>query len=422
MRPVDLRHRRRLVVLSGSSALQAAAGAVAALVATQSLGPKERGLMVLGLTIGSLYGLVGGLGCGPAFRSRLPAARLPSTRRHLVSSFTWCSLAGGCLAVVAAVLTTAVSAAWIDPDLRSGPFLVATASYTVAQVMLGVVPDGWFADGHFRRGGVAAAGMSAGGLVGVGVALFGTHSAATVLNAQAVGIVMVGVIEMSAMRRAGLLSLGRPDLARSAILLRRGLPALGLAVGLAVVLRADRYVLGTTVGTTAVGVYSLAATLAEVSRILPAALGQLFLRDVSVGRPPMARFAPAVRFAIASAVVSGVIVVTGGWLLIVPVFGPQFAPARPLLTLLAVAEVGFAPYAVASRGLLGGGWTRAAGALGVCGGLGGVAVYVVAARIGGAMGTAVGSGLVYASLSIVSCALLRRRVSGTSRNRGSVDR
>jgi O-antigen/teichoic acid export membrane protein len=408
---------RRLVVLSGASALQAASNAVAGLLATVVLGPQDRGLMVLGLTIGSVCGLVGGFGSGAAFRARLPAAAEPAGRRSLVSTYTWCSLGGMVLAVFVAVMATAASAPLIDSALRSPGFLLATASYTVGQTLLTQVPDGWFADGQFRRGGVGAAAMCAGGLVGVATALTVSRSAGVVLAAQALGIVLVGLGQVVALRRVGLAGLFRPDPELIKSLLRQGAPALGLTFGLAVAMRADRYFLGVATSPATVGVYSLAVSLAELSRLVPAAAGQLFLRDTATGLGAN-RLGPTIRFAVGAAVVGGVLAVGIGWPLIVPIFGPEFAAAGMLLALLALAEVCLAPFSVASRGLLGGGWTGTAGTVGGVGGLVALAVYAVAATSAGPVGVAIGSVLVYAGLSLAAGTLLRTRVrrAATERN------
>jgi len=118
-------------------------------------------------------------------------------------------------------------------------------------------------------------------------------------------------------------------------------------------------------------------------------------------------------------VACGLIVAAGGWMLIVPVFGGQFAPARELLMVLIVAEVCLAPYSVASRGLLGGGWTTAAGLLGIAGSLVALAAYAMSAVVAGAMGVATGSVAVYAGLSFVSYRMLRRRVGSRPQPVGS---
>ncbi|MEV6875317.1 hypothetical protein [Amycolatopsis sp. NPDC051128] len=407
---------RGLAVLSGTSALQAAANAAAGLLATQALGPRERGLMVLGLAIGSVFGLVGGLGSGTAFRARLPAVTSSAGRRCLVSTYSWCSLGGAGLAVTAAVATTAASAWWIDPALRTPGFLVATAGFTVGQALLTQVPDGWFADGRFRRGGLAAAALCLGGLAGVLVSLTVSRSATVVLAAQGLGMVLVGVAEVLALRRAGLAGLARPVPHAIRSLLRLGTPVVGLTLGAALALRADRYCLGVAGGAAAVGVYSLAVTLAEVSRLVPAAVGQFFLRDTATGLGAR-RLGPAIRVSVGAAAAGGIVVVAVGWPLIVPVFGPEFAAAGGLLALLALAEVCFAPFSVASRGLVGGGWTGAAGAVGIVGSVVAIAVYALMAVLAGPAGVAIGSALVYTGLSAAACVLLRTRVRPAVRER-----
>ncbi|TNC21874.1 lipopolysaccharide biosynthesis protein [Amycolatopsis alkalitolerans] len=406
-----------VAMLSGASALQAAANAVTGLLATRALGSDERGLMVLGVTIGSICGLAGGLGSGAAFRARLPAARTPGARRRLVTTFTWCSLGGLVLAAAAAAAASTASARWIDPALGSPGFLIATTGFAVGQVLLTQVPDAWFADGRFRRGGLAAAAVSAGGLAGVLVALATSRSAALVLGAQAAGMALTGLAEVAALRRAGLAALARPEPARIRALLRQGTPALGLTAGLVVALRADRYFLGIAAGTAAVGIYSLAATLSETARLLPAAAGQVYLRDASTGLGAR-RLRSATGFALAAALAAGLAVVAAAWLLIVPVFGAEFAPARPLVVVLVFAEICLAPYSVASRGLLGGGWTTAAGVLGVAGSGAALAVYPVSANWAGALGVAAGSVLVYAGLSAASGTALRRRMRTAVEVRG----
>ena len=407
---------RRLLVLSGASALQAASNAFAGLLATVVLGPEDRGLMVLGLIIGSICGLVGGFGTGAAFRARLPATSEPAGRRSLVSTYTWCSVGGMVLAVFVAVVATAASAPLIDSALRSSDFLLATVSFTISQTLLTQVPDGWFADGRFHRGAAGAAAMCAGGLVGVATALTVSRSAAVVLAAQGLGIVLVGLVEVAALRQAGLSGLSRPDPGLIRSLLRQGAPALGLAFGLAVAMRADRYFLGVATSPATVGIYSLAVSLAELSRLVPAAAGQLFLRDTAVGLGAT-RLGPAIRLATGAAVVGGLVIVAAGWPLIVPVFGPEFASAGALLVLLALAEVCLAPFSVASRGLLGGGWTGTAGTVGIVGGVVALAVYALAAASAGPTGVAIGSVLVYAGLSTAAGALLRKRVRPAVRER-----
>lgn len=394
--------------MSGTSAVQAVFNAGAAVVSTLALGPGDRGLMVIGMLIGSLSALVGGLGTGPAFRFRLCAVS-GEDRRALLSAFVWCSAVGGVFAAALSVVGTARSAPLIDDELATPGFLVAVGAFTIVQVVVQQVVEAWFADGRFRRGATAAALVSAGGLLGVVIASVTARTTTGLLTGQAIAAAAVLIVEVVALRRAGLLELARPSREDVVALLRRGGPTLGLAVGLVVALRADRYVLGLTSGPAAVGVYSLAATLSEVARMIPSAIGQIYLRDVSLGRGGR-NLTKAIGAAVAAAALGGLLITAAAWVLVVPVFGAEFGAARVLLVVLVVAELCFAPYAVASRGLLGGGWSKTAGALGGCGAIGAITCYCVSGSLAGAAGVAAGSVVVYGALSIASWTLLRRRI------------
>lgn len=403
------RRHSRLLVLYGASVVQTASTATGALLATLVLGPADRGVMVLGLTIGAIAGLVGGLGTGTAVRAQLPVAPPGRARADLLSAYTWCSLGGTVFAPVVAVAVLGGSAGFIDPALGSVPFLLAIASFTAAQTLHNQIVEVWYAEGRFRQGALAVAAMNVLALGCLIAALTGTRSVPTLLFAQASGMLAAVPYQMAALRRRHLMLFSPPRAAALGSLLRRGMPALGLTVGLALTLRADRYLLGALAGTAALGVYSLAATVSEVSRILPSALGQLFLRDVSLGQGA-SRLCRTTGVAVAAAAAGGIAVLLGGWLLIVPVFGLEFAGARPLLVILVIAELCFAPYAVTSRGLLGGGWTRTASVFGIVGSLGAVAVYTAAAA-GGSAGMAVGNVIMYATLSVLAFVLLRKHLA-----------
>jgi len=270
------------------------------------------------------------------------------------------------------------------------------------------VVEARFADGQFRRGGLAGGTMALGGMVGVLAELSYDRSAALALFGQGAGILTGAAFEVWALRRDGLAHFGRPEQGEMSALWRRGAPALGLTVGSALAFRADRYVLGAFAGPAAVGVYSLAATFGEVPRLLYTAVAQWFQRQAALGR----RHAPlgkAILLACGIAAVVSVPIAVAGWLLIVPVFGAEFAPGRSLRLVLLAAEILFAPYLVAARGLLGRGWIRTAGTLGLASSGVSLAVYAISAKADGAMGLALGSGVLYLGLSVVSIALFRSR-------------
>ncbi|WP_329108987.1 oligosaccharide flippase family protein [Micromonospora sp. NBC_01699] len=404
-------HRRQspLAFLTGSSLAQSASYALSAVLASKLLGPHQRGLMVLGITTASIAGLLSGLGTGSALRSRLPTVTGTPAGRHLLASYTWWSVVSAVAGSGLAVALTVLSAPLIDPGLADPPFLLAVLVITVGYVALTQFPDVWYAAGRFHAGSGWAAAIAAGGLVGVLVGALLDRTAWALLLAQGLGMVAVTVVQGYQLRVVGLFRLRSPDRRELVDLLRHGCRALGLTMGLALALRADRYVLGAVAGAATVGIYSVAATLSEGPRLVPAALGQIVNREVSLGGG-LSQVARARRSALISSALMGLVVAVGGWFLVVPVFGDAFADARPLLLVLLVAEIAFAPFAVASRALLGGGWMTTAGLLGAGGSVAALILFALAIPLWGGYGAAVACILTYAGLSVASWRLLRRRL------------
>jgi O-antigen/teichoic acid export membrane protein len=365
--------------------------------------------MVLGTMIAAVVALVAGFGARMAFRLLLPATVGAAGRHRLVSAYTWWTIGAAGLAAVVAAAVSAVSASVVDPALADFGFLAAIGVFTAAQVVSFQTVDGWYADGGFRRGSVFGTVMTVGGLAGLLAAAVVCPTGAALLGAQGVGVIVTWVFLAPKCRAATLLSLARPRFHEVRALAVTGLPTLGFGLGMAIALRADRYVLGAMVDAAAVGVFALAASLAEMPRLFPQALGQMFMRDITL-RNRRARPAPWLVLSVLATAAANLVVVLVGWLWIVPVFGQEFAAARDLLLILAVAELCFAPYEVASLGLLGGGWTKTAGVFGLVSGVASVGCYLLSANLAGATGVAVGTVFLYTGLSLVSWLLLHRRV------------
>ncbi len=398
--------RSEVSLLASAGLLQMAANAAAAMVATVALGAAGRGEMVLGASISGVCALLGGLGTGPALRSVLPAA-VARERRWVLGSYAWCTAAGAAAAAVLAAAACAASARLLGAALAAPAFLAAVAVSTAVQVVVVQASEVWYADGLFRRGGTWIAGCAAGGLAALLAASVAAGAgAAGLLAAQAGGAALVCAAQLGRLRGAGLLVVRRPRWPAVRLLLARGVPALGLTLGLAVALRSDRYVLGALAGPAAVGVYSVAATLSEVSRVVPHAVGQFFVRHVALGGRYLVRW---VSLSVLAATAGGAVVAAAGWLLIVPVFGVPFDQARSLLLVLVVAEACLAPYAVASRGLIGSGRTRVAGVFGIAASVAAVGCYLLGARLGGSTGLAVSCAALYCGLSAAAVALFRGR-------------
>ena len=398
-----------LAVMSSVGIGRTAVGASTALVSTFVLGPAGRGVMVVGLTVCSVVALACSLGTGAGLRSLLPTAA-PEQFGRLLAAYQWFSLAAAVVAAAVASGAAVVSAPVIDPGLAEPLFLVGVAMFAIASVVLQQVSDLWFANGMFRAGSVGALLVTIGGFVGMTFGIAIGLSAGVMLVGQAAGMLLVCAAQLRALARAGLVVVARPNGLDMVVLVKRGLPALGLTGGLVIALRADRYILGLSAGPAAVGVYSLAATLAETVRNVPTAVGQLFLRDAALGHGA-SRLVSAGRVGVIGAALTGGMVLLASTALLVPVFGPEFADAHGLLLVLVLAELCFVPFFITSRGLVGGGWTTAAGVLGAIGGSVAIGAYVVATEAFASVGAAVASVVVYAGLSLASIALLRGRLA-----------
>lgn len=409
MNPFNLLQQSALVGLTGFGAARAALVALAAIASTRLLGPHERGLMVLGVTVGGVAAVLVGMGTGSALRARMPGAT-EAGRRVLIASFAcWSLLASGAAGTLA-VLFSGLSARVIDPGLGDPWFLTAVFVNAAGQVALTQLPDLWYAAGKFRAGSAWAALVAAAGMIGVvGGAAF-DRSAWSLLAAQGAAMTAAGLWQTVSLRAAGLFSLRGLTRYKILELPTAGVRALGMTFGLLVALRLDRYALGVVTGPAQVAVYSLAITLSGLPALVPVAVGQLTLRAVSAGAGP-SYVRRACGQAVRWASTSSLAVAAGGWLLIVPVFGTPFADARVLLIGLLVAGVVFAPFEVCGRALLGSGHMGTAGLLGAAGCLLAIVLHAALTPRFGTLGAVLACGILYAALSVASWFTLRHRLS-----------
>ena len=395
--------------LTGANAARAAVNVLIAVGTTALLGTHDRGLLVIASTVGAILALVGGLGTGTALRTSLPVRTDPGPRRRLVTAFTWFSALGAIGVVAAAVLLCGTFAPIIDPALATPGLLAGAGAYALAQFLLGQVVEARYAAGQFRRAGRCGLEITVGSLAGAACALVLSRSAAVILLAMGLGALVVISREIWRLQLDGLAAFGRVRGADMSALVRRGVPALGLTAGLTVALRADRFVLGVIAGPSAVAVYSLAATLAEVARMIPQAVAQMYLRAVALGSDLRA-LTRATRGAALGAAAAGLVLWLAGHVAVRPVFGPEFESVPGLLAVLVLAEVAIAPHLVASLGLLGGSWARSACVIGTAGSIAALACYTTGAHVAGTTGLATATLLLYGGLSAASWTTLRHRM------------
>ncbi len=385
--------------MSLGSLVSSGGAAAAALWATYALPVDDRGIMVIGITIAVMLALLGSAGTNAALRARLGTAS-GADRLAITRAYTGVTLLGAIVASVLAAIACWASATIIDERLGDVRLCLAVGLFTAVQTVTSQLTESWFANGRFFDAAKWPAAGSLGGLVGVLVASSISRTTTSLLLGQSIGLLVGFGGGFVAARRAGLFVLGRPDTKVARELLVEGWPSLGYSVGLPLALRGDRYLLGIFAGPRAVAVYALAATLGEVPRTIPNAIGQIMGRraserkDGAIGR--------SIVVAIAFAVATAAVISIAGWLLIPPLFGPEFRDARVYALWLFAAEIAFVPFVLAVRVLLGRGRARWVGTVSLAGGVLAAVLVLALAPWSGILGACISSLIAYGAMSLVA--------------------
>lgn len=397
----DARRTRGAVAgMSLGALVSSGAAASAALWATWALAVDDRGIMVIAITVAVMIALLGSAGTNAALRARLGTAT-GADRLAVMRAYTGVTAVGAIAASVVAAVACWASAAIIDERLGALNLCVAVGLFTAVQTVTSQLTEAWFADGRFLDAAKWPAVGSLGGLVGVVAASSIAATATSLLLGQSVGIVLGFAGGFVSARRSGLLVLGRPDPGVARSLIVEGWPSLGYSVGLPLALRGDRYFLGILAGPRSVAVYALAATLGEVPRTVPNAIGQVMGRraseregDDAIGR--------SIVVAMVFAFVTATLLSIAAWVLIPPLFGAEFTDAREYALWLFAAEIAFVPFVLGVRVLLGRGRARWVGTVSMCGGVLASAITVALVPSAGVLGACIASLVTYGSMSLVA--------------------
>lgn len=415
--PTERRERSYLgsvTALLLSSGTQVAASLLAAVLSTAFLPIDQRGLMVLALTIAVLVATLSSFGVGNVLRSRIPRAG-QAEYRTLRSSVA----VTGAMSIVAtmggSVLATFVVSRFADERLAEPRMLVAVAALSAGQVVISMLTEIRYAHGRFDSGSRWSAAAAAVSLGGVAVGLLVDLTAVTVVAFQAGATLVVAALSLAAAARSGLVGfegLGRwADVTR---LLATGVQTLAFPLGILFLSRVDRLVLGALTNAEAVAVFALAATAAETVRIVPTAMGQILTREVAAGATwnhIRQRISTGVLLTAATALA----VVVASTLLIVPLFGEQYAQAVKLVPILAIAEVIYAVIVLSQLGLIGGGWTKPALGLGTLAIVASAIAFPVGIFLGFTQGLAIAKVVVFALVAVAAYTTLSARVRAEAR-------
>ena len=334
-----------------------------ALVSARQLGPDGRGVLVLVIALGSMTGILSGLGTHVSARIRLVAATDPVPMSDVLGlsfalsglELVLCGFAAGIVLPLTHVPTSLTVVA-------------LTATYGCALLLATLLGQALYGIG---RGPAAAASEAAGtllqlaGLAALGVV--GDRQVTHYVMAMAGGEAAQAVITLAVLAkwRAGL----RPtaSVARWRELVVLGLPALFIGVSQGLSLRLDRFLTGWFLRPRDVGIYSVAATITEGLWLAPIALAQvLFHQTASL----------AIQASSVKRLRHYSLLATGGLAVIVffaappaieLALGRDYLPAVTSLRVLLLGAIGMASYYVDSMLLMGAGRVRAAAAAAAAG-------------------------------------------------------
>ncbi|MFD6734277.1 oligosaccharide flippase family protein, partial [Micromonospora aurantiaca] len=221
------RHLGTIVLLTGANGIAALSSSGVAVLATLALGPADRGVMVLVLTVAGVVMLVGRLGCGTAMRAQLPQAASRHRRDELLSAYCWMTVVAAVCTGAAAAAAVRLSAPLLGPALTDVRLLAAVALGGAANIALDQLTDLRFADGDFRRGAMWNIAATTAGLIGIAIAVAVSAQVWLLLMCQATALLAVAVTQWTLVRGQGLARFARARRRDVTGLIRMGAPSLG---------------------------------------------------------------------------------------------------------------------------------------------------------------------------------------------------
>jgi len=378
----------------------AAAAAALGVVTARFLGPDGQGALTLVTTIVALVVVTLTLGTGTSLRLRSGGQPTPDDVRAFFGfSFALSPAAGVLTAVVVRVVRPEAL------DLRALALSVVFGAFALAARQMCDLVQAYGRTGasilSLAMGSLSQA-VSFGALV-----LTSRASLSTALGCAIIGSVVQIGCALFAVRSDNLPRLPNLTVVVWRDLVVVGAPTIGYSLGLLAIQRVDRLLLVALVGTTAGGIYAVAATIAEAARITSSAVGQLLFVRTSVLRRVTADVRLLYNAAIGMQVaVLGVLAVAAP-VIVHTFFGPAFSQAVGPLRGLLVAEFFMGIALMDSRIVMGLGHLAEIGAVTVAALVVAISVYALSIRQDGVNGAVIASIVIYAGYAVV---LFSRRV------------
>jgi O-antigen/teichoic acid export membrane protein len=346
---------RQSVGILGLSTAASLLDGAAAVMASRQLGAESRGVYAVVLTLAGLTAAISCLGVPTSGRVRIArpedAVRLPGYLAVVPVHV----LAGGLLSGLVTWLlgVVALSAGSFALVIAGGALGGALVASTFRISALQGVGEQSQATGANAAGSLAMVVLT-GGLVAIG-----NDDPAAYLWALAASRAVQAVL-CTLLLRSHLSGRQRYRWDVHRLLLVSGAPSIPYQLTTIATFRIDRYFVGAFAGVTAAGIYSVAATLSEMARMVPTAVGQVLLYGRSSGTvsPRSERRSRRLVLWCAWTTLLG-IGLAAPWLVDL-LFGDEFADAVEPLRILLVAEAFLAAWLIDNRLLIGGGRLGAA--------------------------------------------------------------
>lgn len=313
-----------------------------AIVTGRALGPHDRGIVVIFITLSSMLMVLGSFGTNTFARVHLVSAK---ERLPLEDYF-------GLVGVLAAAQFAISSifgglALWATDSLPNLMVLLFLVLYSVLNVVSYLLRDGIYAfgyNGRASRGDPLAAALQL-------VLVLAIWASWGLTLERALLVVTLSqaccAIYLLAQFRRVHLPLTVSLSWRSCMLqIRGGLPALITNLGQTFIFRIDRLLLGFLATTTAVGIYSIAVTMTEALLLIPISIGQSMFHRLASGRMQLeamrrARLTSLI-ISMAGATILGLV---SPWLIDF-LFGRDYLAAVTPLRILLVGAVAMGSYLV----------------------------------------------------------------------------
>jgi O-antigen/teichoic acid export membrane protein len=347
---------RRAGGIFGFSVVSTALDGLSAVVVARQLGSEGRGVYAIVLTLAGVAAALGCFGVPTAGRVRLASPDAPLDMAVFASAAPFHAVAGG---VVSSALVYGLAVVAID--VGPGSLAFVAGALTCSMVLSTFGFEGLHGVGRQRS---ATAVNALGSTVMLAATLLlawqgGYGPAAYLLvfaGSQVVQVLAAGILLH---RRRGLRPF-RPVLDRE--LLRAGLPAMPYQLSAIATFRLDRYIVGALAGVSAAGIYAVAATVSEMARMVPTAVGQVLLYGRSSSSVSAEDERRSRRIVLLLTWVILLVLGIAAPALVSTLFGPEFESAVGPLRILLVGEAFLAAWFIDNRLLVGSGRLGAASA------------------------------------------------------------